>query len=169
MTILDSNYWPAGKILTVEEAAERAGALKKDGKKLVTVNGAFDILHAGHLAFLGEAKAQGDVLFVGVNSDKSVREGKGEGRPVITEQERAALLAALIYVDFVMIIDTSYNEVQNVLIRTVKPHVHANGEEYGEPEKWMEWPVMREAGVAGYVVKRRPGLATSDIIRKIRG
>jgi len=168
MTATDTSYWRWDKILTADQAEALAAQLKKKGKKLITVNGSFDILHAGHLAFLGEAKAQGDVLFVGVNSDRSVREGKGEGRPVIPEQERAALLAALIYVDFVMIVDASYNEVQNVLIRTVKPHVHVNGEEYGEPEKWIEWPVMRAMAAAGYVVKRRPGLATSDIIEKIR-
>ena len=168
MTTIDTSYWLTDKILTVDQAEALAAQLKKEGKRLVTVNGSFDILHAGHLVFLGEAKEQGDVLFVGLNSDRSVREGKGEGRPVIPERERAQLLAALVYVDFVMVVDASYNEVQNVLIRTVKPHVHVNGEEYGEPEGWIEWPVMRAMAAAGYVVKRRPGLATSDIIEKIR-
>lgn len=169
MKSIDTSYRREDKILTVDQAGGLAAKFKKKGRRLVTVNGSFDILHAGHLAFLGEAKARGDVLFVGVNSDRSVREGKGEGRPVIAERERAQLLAALVYVDFVIIVDASYSEVQNVLIRAVKPHVHVNGEEYGEPQKWIEWPVMQEVGVKGYVVKRRPGLATSDIIGKIKG
>ncbi|MFH1354140.1 MAG: adenylyltransferase/cytidyltransferase family protein [bacterium] len=168
MTILDKSYWLVDKILTVDEAEVLARDLKDKGKKLVTVNGAFDILHAGHLNFLGEAKEQGDVLFVGLNSDSSVREGKGEGRPIVSEQERAALVAALAYVDYVIIIDAPYDDVQNVMLRCVKPDIHVNGKEYGEPKKWIEWPVMREVGARGYAVPRRPGLATSDIIGKIK-
>lgn len=168
MTKLDTSYWPVGEVLTVSRAEEVARELKDKGEKLVTVNGGFDILHAGHLSFLGEAKAQGDVLFVGLNSDKSVREGKGEGRPIISEQERAALVAALVYVDYVVIVEAPYNEVQNKLLRTVKPDIHVNGAEYGGPEEWIEWPVMQEVGARGFAVKRRPGLATSDIIERIK-
>lgn len=160
--------WRYEKILTVDEAREKAAELKETGKKLVTANGVFDILHAGHLDALEEYKGQGDVLFIGLNSDKSVREGKGEERPYIPELERSALLAALACVDYVVIIDAPYRSVQDVLLRAVKPDIHGNLDEYGSPKDWIEWPVMREVGAQGYVCRRRPGLATSDIIARIK-
>ncbi|MDP3996933.1 MAG: adenylyltransferase/cytidyltransferase family protein [Candidatus Andersenbacteria bacterium] len=160
--------WRYDKILSLEEGGRRAEELRVSGKKIVTVNGSFDLLHAGHLDFLEEAKRQGDVLFIGLNSDKSVREGKGESRPYIPEDERAAMLAALESVDYVVIVDRLYDEVAQTLIRLIKPQVHVNGSEYGEPETWIEWPVMEEVGAQGYTVKRRPGLATSDIVKKIK-
>lgn len=162
------HHWRYEKILTLEQAAEKASQLKDAGQKVVTVNGAFDILHAGHLDMLEESKQQGDVLFVGLNSDISILNEKGTNRPYIPEQERAAMLAALACVDFVVFVDAPYSKVQDILIETVKPHIHANGAEYGPPEKWIEWPVMQEVGAAGHAVERRPGLATSDIIQKIQ-
>lgn len=161
------HHWRYEKILTLEQAAAKAAQLKGAGKKLVTVNGSFDIMHAGHLDTLEEAKQQGDILFVGLNSDGSIQQAKGKIRPIIPEQQRAAMLAALACVDFVVIIDAPYAEVQNVLLRTVKPHVHTNGSEYGSPETWIEWPVMQKVGAVGHVVLRRPGLATSDILKKV--
>ena len=160
--------WRYKKILTVDGAEKKAAELKEQGKRLVTTNGVFDILHAGHLDALEEYKRQGDILFIGLNSDKSVREGKGKERPYIPELERAALLAALECVDYVVIIDAVYKEVQDVLLRTVKPDIHGNLDEYGKPQEWIEWPVMQEAGTEGYSCKRRPGLATSDIVKKIK-
>lgn len=168
MTKFDTTNWRTGKILTIAEAQRRADELKESGKRLVTVNGSFDLLHAGHLDQLEEAKHQGDVLFVGINSDASVQAEKGKDRPVNPEQARAALLAALMCVDFVVIVDAPYAEVQNALLRAVKPDVHVNGSDYGEPGSWIEWPVMQEVGAEGYVVQKRNDLATSDIIKKIR-
>lgn len=162
------HHWRRDKILTLAEAAEQARVLRDRGIRLVTVNGAFDVLHAGHLDFLEEAREQGDILFVGLNSDASIREGKGSSRPYIGEQERAALLAALICVDYVVVIDAPYIEVQNVLLRAVRPVVHVNGSDYGEPSQWVEWPVMHEVGAVGYVVDRREGLSTSELIEKIK-
>lgn len=162
------HHWRTNKILPPDKTRDKASALKDAGKKLVTLNGVFDILHAGHLDMLEEAKQQGDVLFVGMNSDASVIDGKGEKRPFIPEKERAAMLAALVCVDYVIIIDAPYNEVQNELLRTIKPHVHVNGSEYGPPETWLEWPIMQEHDVKPYIVQRREGLATSDIIDRIR-
>jgi D-glycero-beta-D-manno-heptose 1-phosphate adenylyltransferase len=160
--------WRFEKILTIDEAKKKALELKEQGKKLVTTNGVFDIMHAGHLDALEEYKKQGDVLFIGLNSDKSVKEGKGEDRPYIPEMERAAMLAALACVDYVVIIDALYTEVQDVLLRTVRPDIHGNLDEYGEPDNWIEWPVMQEVGAEGYTCKRRAGLSTSDIIQKIK-
>lgn len=153
---------------SLEEAEQMAAQLKNQGKKIVTVNGSFDILHAGHLDQLEEAKRQGEVLFVGVNSDKSVREKKGERRPYFPEQARAAMLAAMACVDYVIVIDSPYNEVQNVLIRAIKPNIHTNGPDYGPVENWIEWPIMQEVGVKGYVMPRRNDFSTSALIDKIR-
>ncbi len=168
MTSFDTANWRTDKILTLQEAAEHAEQLRLQGKILVTLNGSFDILHAGHLDQLEEAKLQGDVLFVGINSDNSVREGKGEGRPYIPAEARAALLAALACTDYVVIIDEPYDTVPQALIEAVKPHVHVNGYDYGQPETWVEWPVMQRVGAKGYMVKRRNEISTSDLIKKIR-
>ena len=165
---MEQHHWRLEKIITLPEVTACATELRSEHKKLVTVNGAFDILHAGHLDFLEEAKQQGDKLFVGLNSDASVRDGKGQGRPIVPQLERAALLAALSCVDYILIIEALYREVQNVLLRAVQPHVHVNGAEYGLPEQWIEWPVMQEVGAQGYGVQRRPGLATSEIIKRIK-
>lgn len=168
MTDFDMTNWRVEKIKTLEEVGQIAARLKSEGKKLVTVNGSFDILHVGHLDQLEEAKKQGDVLFVGINSDMSVREKKGEGRPYFPEAARAAMLAALACVDYVIIIDAPYDNVQNILIRAMKPHVHTNGPDYGLLETWLEWPVMQEVGAKGHVIKRRNDLSTSALIDKIR-
>lgn len=168
MIHFDTTNWRVEKILTLADAEQKAADFKKEDKKLVTVNGSFDLMHAGHLDQLEEAKKQGDMLFVGINSDASVKEAKGEDRPLISEQARAAMLAALECVDFVVVVDAAYDEVQNVLLRTVKPDIHVNGPDYGEPETWIEWPTMQEVGAVGYVVQKRNNLATSDIVAKIR-
>ena len=152
------HHWRYDKILTLEQAAQKAEELRAQGKKIITANGGFDILHAGHLDLLEEAKQQGDILMIGLNSDASLKEGKGESRPLVGEQERAALLAALACVDYVIIIDAPYHGgVPDRLLRAVKPTMHANGAEYGPSDKWIEWPTMHELGIAGYSVERRPG------------
>src|SRR5690348_4947315 len=104
------HHWRTEKILSLEQAAAKAAKLKAAGKKIVTVNGGFDLLHAGHLDILEEAKQQGDVLFVGINSDSSIRDKKGPDRPLIPQDERMALLAALMCVDYVVLLDAPYDE-----------------------------------------------------------
>lgn len=168
MSEFDTTNWRVEKIKTLEQITEISKQLKQQGKILVTVNGSFDMLHAGHLDQLEEAKKQGDVLFVGINSDKSIQEKKGPNRPYFPEQARAALLAALACVDYVTIIDAPYDEVQHVLIRAVKPNIHTNGPDYGPVERWIEYSVMQEVGAKGYLVQRRNDLSTSALIAKIR-
>lgn len=162
------HHWRTEKILSLEDATKKAAELKAAGKKVVTLNGSFDIVHAGHLDMVEEAKMQGDVLFVGINSDASIKDGKGPTRPFIPEQERAALVAALACVDYVVIVDAEYKEMPSVFIGVIKPDVHVNGAEYGPVETWVEKPAMDEVGAIGYAVARRPGLATSDIVAKIK-
>jgi rfaE bifunctional protein nucleotidyltransferase chain/domain len=93
------------KILTLNAAVERVRELKREGKRVVFTNGCFDLLHPGHTRYLAQARKQGDVLLVAVNSDRSVRALKGPGRPVFPENERAEILAALACVDYVTIFD----------------------------------------------------------------
>lgn len=162
------HHWRTEKIKTLAQAVELAAMSKQQNKRVVTVNGSFDLLHAGHLDMLEEAKQQGDVLFVGLNSDRSIRQAKGPARPYISEKERAALLAALICVDYVVIVDENYDEVPQQLITAIKPDIHVNGAEYGLPQDWVEWPAMKAVGAQGHAVIRRPGLATSDIVKKIK-
>lgn len=166
---MTEHLWRYDKILTIEQAKQRAEELRSQGKKLVTVNGVFDLLQAGHLDFLEEAKQQGDVLFVGINTDKSVHDKKGPERPIIPQEQRAALLAALACVDYVVIMPGGYDEEPHgSFLPSIKPNVHVNGDDHGQAESWIEYPVMQELGIDSYTVKRRPNLSTSEIIEKIK-
>ncbi len=165
----DKTNWRTSKIITLAEAEVIAVQLRTLGKKLVTVNGSLDLLHAGHLDQLEEAKKQGDILFVGINSDDSVREGKGASRPYISEEARAAMVAALTCTDYVVIIDAPYKGgVPDAILTAVKPHIHVNGFDYGPAETWLEWQTMLRFGTKGYTVPRRNLISTSDIVKKIQ-
>lgn len=164
-----NHHWRTEKILDLTQAAQKADELRAAGKKIVSLNGSFDLLHAGHLDILEEGRQQGDVLFVGMNSDRSVKDGKGVNRPYIPEQERAALLAALICVDYVVLLDVvPYGKAQDDFILAVKPNVHVNGSEYGDPSTWVDKKAMDKVGAQGYTVARRPSLSSSDIITRIK-
>lgn len=164
-----SHHWRYEKILALADAGKKSEALRSAGKIIVTVNGSFDLLQAGHLDFLEEAKQQGDVLIVGINTDEAIQAKKGVSRPIIPQQERAALLAALACVDYVVTMPGAYyEEPHGSLLPAIKPHIHANGEEYGHVESWIEWPVMQQLQIRAYQVKRRPNLSTSQIIEKIK-
>ena len=165
----DKTHWRNEKILTPEEAAQIAFKLRSEGQRLVTVNGSFDLLHAGHLDQLEEARKQGDALFVGLNVDQAIAEAKGPSRPLIPEEARAAMLAALICVDYVVFMTGSYSEEpMKSLLENVKPHVQVNGPDYGSPETWVEWPTMKKYGTQGYTVEKRNDFSTSSIIKKIK-
>src|SRR5215211_4581666 len=95
----------SGKVVSIDELRRERERLRAEGKRLVFTNGCFDILHVGHVRYLRAARGVGDALVVAINSDRSVRELKGEGRPVMNERERAEMLAALCAVDYVTIFD----------------------------------------------------------------
>jgi rfaE bifunctional protein nucleotidyltransferase chain/domain len=120
------------------------------------------VLHAGHVHILREARRQGDVLIVGLNSDRSVRSYKGPGRPFVGESDRAALLLALKDVDYVHIFD---EDVPMPFLAEIKPTVHVNGSEYGAD--CIEAETVRANGGRIHVVDRLPGLSTSELIERI--
>lgn len=151
-------------MLTFDEMIVRFGRKKRNGKRVVFTNGCFDLLHPGHLKSLEKARALGDFLIVGLNSDESVRTLKGPGRPVIPAEERAEILASLECVDAVMIFDEL---TPQKVIAALLPDILVKG---------GDWPgnqiVGREeveaAGGKVVLVDVAPGYSTSDILKKIR-
>ncbi len=148
---------PGDKVKTKEEIKVVVERLRN--KKIVTCNGAFDILHPGHIKFLKEAKKQGEVLIVGVNSDSSVKQNKGPLRPLNNQKNRAKMLASLEFVDYVVIFDEK--DPRN-LISIIKPDVHVNGDEYGKD--CIEAEVVRGHGGRIHLVKNYKGLSTTKIV-----
>ena len=151
-------------VLTLEEAILRFGRQKRNGRIVVFTNGCFDLLHPGHIRSLELARELGDALIIGLNSDASVRQLKGEGRPVISERERAEILAALECVDAVVIFD---DLTPRKVIAGLLPDVLVKG---------GDWPgdqiVGREeveaAGGRVLSIPVVPGYSTTAILRKIR-
>lgn len=160
--ILDADYREK-RLVPRAQLARLSANLKAAGKTLVTLNGSFDVMHAGHLHIIEEAKRQGDVLIVGLNSDASVRGYKGPKRPIVPEGERARMLLALRAVDYVHIFDEA---VPMPFLEEVKPQVHVNGSEYGAD--CIEAPTVKSHGGRIHIVEKIPGLSTSDLLAKIR-
>jgi rfaE bifunctional protein nucleotidyltransferase chain/domain len=111
-------------VVSVDEAGRLAAGWRAEGKRLVLANGCFDLLHVGHVRYLQAARALGDALVVGLNSDASVRRLKGPGRPVMPAAERAELLAAVSGVDAVVVFE---EDSADALIERLRPDVHAKG------------------------------------------
>ncbi len=115
------------KIVTLEDLVIRLGKIRKSGQKIVFTNGCFDILHVGHVRYLAEARTQGDFLIVGLNSDASVHLIKGDKRPIVSQGNRAEILASLACVDFVVF----FEEPDPLrLIQTINPDVLVKGEDW---------------------------------------
>jgi len=134
--------------MTLEEAAAKVMSEKSRGLRVALCNGAFDLLHVGHLRYLQGARELADVVVVAVNSDRSVRAAKGPNRPVIPEAERLELVAAMRTVDFAFIFDT--DTVEPVL-RALRPHIHCKGTDY-TAESVPEAAVSRELGIETRIV-----------------
>ncbi|HEU4938195.1 MAG TPA: bifunctional heptose 7-phosphate kinase/heptose 1-phosphate adenyltransferase [Vicinamibacterales bacterium] len=152
----------ASRLVPRRELAILADALRAKGKRIVTVNGSFDLLHAGHLHILREASRQGDTLLVGLNSDASIRSYKGPDRPLIPQAQRAEMLLALRFVDYVHIFDESE---PMPFLEEVRPDVHVNGAEYGED--CIEAPVVKRYGGRIHLVDRIGGLSTSQLVAQL--
>jgi rfaE bifunctional protein nucleotidyltransferase chain/domain len=149
--------------VTVEEAARLAERLRSEGKRIVLANGCFDLLHIGHVRYLREARRQGDVLFVGVNSDAAVTRLKGAGRPLMPASERAEILAALRDVDHVVVFD---DDTADRLVTMLRPDVHAKGTDY-TTESVPEAPTVRAVGGRVAITGDPKDHATRDVIRTI--
>ena len=136
-------------VLDVEEAGRLASSWRAQGKRLVLANGCFDLLHVGHVRYLHAARALGDALVVGFNSDASVGRLKGAGRPVMPAAERAELVAAVSGVDAVVIFE---EDSADALIARLRPDVHAKGTDYTEqsvPERSTVEAVGAKVAIAG--------------------
>lgn len=152
-----------GRILSIEDATAYRESLRAAGKRVVFTNGVFDVVHAGHVEYLAWARSQGDALILGLNSDDSVRGIKGDKRPIVRFEERAAVLAALRSVDAVV----GFGErTPETLLDRLRPDVHVKSAQYREDELPERDVVLAHGGV----IKLAPhveGRSTTDIIATI--
>lgn len=148
------------KVIKISQIPEITRKLKKEGKRIAFTNGCFDLLHPGHLKILKLAKKSADTLIVGLNSDSSIKSIKNKNRPVLPQAARAEILAAITYVDFIVIFNqkTPYQ-----LIKKIRPESLIKG---------SDWPKNKIIGndLANKVsqVKLKPGYSTTKIIEKIK-
>lgn len=152
-----SKIVPPNKIAAVLDGA------RKEGKTVASLNGSFDLVHAGHLKIIYEAAEQADILIVALNSDASIKAYKGSLRPIIPLQQRMEMIAALEVVDFV----TWFEEENPIeILKIIRPQVHVNGAEYGE--ECIEAEIVKSLQAKLHLVKRVPSLSTSAIIEKVK-
>lgn len=152
-------------ILERSMASKLIEELKKQNKKVVFTNGCFDILHVGHLTYLNEAKRQGDILIVGVNSDSSVKRLKGENRPINGEVDRAELLCGLKAVDYTVIFP---EDTPCELLDDLKPSIHVKGGDY-EKDDLPETKIVEKNGGEVRILGFVEGKSTTNIVNKIQG
>ena len=149
--------------MTVAEAAALAERLRAAGRRIVLANGCFDLLHVGHIRYLEAARRLGDVLFVGINSDRAVVRLKGPGRPLMPSSERVEILSALRAVDHVVVFDA---DTADELIRALKPDVHAKGTDY-TADSVPEGATVQALGGRVVVVGDPKDHSTRDLITRI--
>jgi len=156
----------ASKHLTLAQAARWAAAARRRGLRVVATNGCFDLLHYGHVDYLARAKAFGDLLVVGLNSDRSVHQLKGPTRPLVAQRHRAAVLAALMCVDAIVI----FNEKRATrFLAAVRPDIYVKGGDY-RPDTLdaEERAVLAAAGTKVRILPFVRGFSTTGLIEKIR-
>ena len=151
------------KVLSRREAEKIAAFLHREGKRIVFTNGCFDIVHAGHISSFRQARRYGDVLFLGLNSDSSVRRMKGAQRPIVSQDARLSLLEAITYIDYIVLFD---EDTPEDLIQTIRPDVLVKGRDWeGKPVAGGEF-VQRSGGKVCFI-DLEDGLSTTSIIQKI--
>jgi len=153
-----------GKIVSQAELVKITGREKSSGRCVVFTNGCFDLLHPGHVRCLAEARALGDLLIVAINSDASVRGNKGPERPLVPQQDRAEVLAALSSVDYVTIFD---EPTPRELISQVLPNVLVKGADWA-PEQVAGRQEVEAAGGRVVSIPLAPGYSTTKLVEKIR-
>lgn len=153
------------KIVSVSQAARAAERARRRGETVVTTSGCFDILHAGHISSLEWARSQGDMLIVGINSDRTVRSHKGPGRPITVAKDRARTLAGLGAVDYVFVFD-SYDP--RPWLARIHPHIHVKGSgSERHPLFKPEADVVRAHGGRVRLAPKIPGKSTTKILEKV--
>lgn len=151
------------KIIDKRQLVDRIKRLRQRGRRVVFTNGCFDILHAGHVRYLRDARAQGDVLIVGLNSDRSVKVVKGPQRPIVPQDQRAEVLAAIESVSYVVVFD----EPDPLdLIQALRPDVLVKGEDWPESQI-VGADFVREIGGRIFRSPLAGGVSTTDIIERI--
>jgi D-glycero-beta-D-manno-heptose 1-phosphate adenylyltransferase len=153
-----------GKIVSQNELIVLITREKGDGRRVVLTNGCFDLLHPGHVRCLAKARALGDLLVVAVNSDRSVRGNKGPERPLVPQQDRAEVLAALASVDYVTIFD---EPTPRELIARVLPNILVKGADWG-PNEVVGREEVEAAGGRVVSIPLAPGYSTTSLLQKIR-
>ena len=154
----------SSKILSLEEATRQLASHRGRGQQIVLANGCFDVLHVGHVSYLQGARAEGDVLVVGINSDSSTQRLKGPGRPFLDEQARARLVAALACVDYVVIFSEPTVES---LLRRLRPHVHAKGTDY-TLDTVPEREISARLGIRVAIAGDSKNHSTTSLISQVR-
>ena len=154
----------SGKVKSLAEVAALAAEARKNGKSVVFTNGCFDLLHRGHVHVLRQAKAAGDLLIVGMNSDRSVKSIKGPARPILPEIDRAELIAAMEMVDYVVLFDEP-DPYQ--VIAEIKPNVLAKGGDWSA-DQIVGADLVERGGGRVAVIPYLKGFSTTEIIERIR-
>jgi D-glycero-beta-D-manno-heptose 1-phosphate adenylyltransferase len=153
----------ATRVLERNRVIARVAIARRGGARVVLANGCFDVLHVGHVRYLEAARALGDLLVVGVNSDEQVRRLKGEGRPFVPERERAEVVASLRAVDFVTVF---HEPTVTELLLAVRPDIHAKGTDYTE-DSVPERDVVRSFGGRVRIVGDPKNHSSTDILKKV--
>ncbi len=150
-------------LLTLQEAAELRREARREGKRLVFTNGCFDVIHRGHVVLLRQASCLGDFLILGLNSDRSVRRLKGEGRPFVSQEDRAEILASIRWVDGIVIFE---EETPYQLIGELRPDILVKGGDY-EAGDVVGRDIVEGDGGRVVIIPFLPGYSTSDFIRLV--
>lgn len=151
------------KRINPDDLRHVSNELRDNKNTIVTLNGSFDLLHAGHLQIIYEAKQQGDILIVLLNTDESIKKYKGKGRPIISLKYRLEMISALSFVDYV----SWFNEADPCkILSIIKPDIHVNGPEYGL--NCIEAESIKENGGKIHIAKFIPGLSTTKLLEKIK-
>jgi rfaE bifunctional protein nucleotidyltransferase chain/domain len=151
-------------VLSAAEAAAFASDIRARGGAVVFTNGVFDLLHPGHVRYLRDARALGDALIVAINSDRSVRANRGEGRPINPQAERAEVLRALDAVDAVVIFD---EETPHAIITVIQPDVLVKGADWG-PDNIVGRDLVEARGGRVVRMELAPGFSTTALLDKVR-
>jgi len=151
------------KVISPDHLEKSIHDLRAEGKTIATLNGSFDLLHAGHLQIIYQASQVADILIVALNSDSSIQQYKSTDRPIIPLEYRVQMMAALEFVDYV----TWFEETDpRLILSVIQPDVHVNGSEYGK--NCLEAETVKSHGGRIHVVDLVPGLSTSEVITKIK-